>query len=76
MDNKGVGNLHEILFAILFVVMIATVYAEDFNELMPMMFILIGGVLIMAGAVNKESDIMAGGILFLGFALVYAEVVL
>ncbi|MBN2518346.1 MAG: hypothetical protein JXB14_05860 [Candidatus Altiarchaeota archaeon] len=76
MEKRGVGNLFEILFAVIVVVIVATFYSKDLGELMPMMFILIGGILILAGAVNKESDVVTGGILLLGLAIVYAEAVI
>jgi len=76
MREKGVGNPYELLIAIIAVVIIATFYAKDAQEIMPMLFILVGAVLISAGAVNKESNLMTGGILFLGLALLYSEIVL
>lgn len=76
MGKKGIGYPEEILMAVFFVIIVMAFYAKDYQNIVPPMIVLLGGVMALMGFVMREPMIVAGGIALLGFALMYTEVVL
>jgi len=76
MNSRGAGELYEILLAIIIVVIVISFYGAQYATAMPVVFMLVGALLIVGGLVTRHSYLAAGGILFMGLALMYSEVVL
>lgn len=74
MDKKGAGYAHEMLMGIFFLILVMTFFAKDSQSLMPMMFIILGAVMIVGGLATREPMIVAGGFVVLGIALMYSKV--
>jgi hypothetical protein len=74
MDRKGAGYAHEILMGVFILVFVMMFYAKDSQAMMPPMFIVLGGIMILGGFVMREPMVIAGGFVVLAIALMYSEV--
>ena len=74
MNNQGTGYIHEILFAVIFLMIAITFYMGDAQALMPPIMLMLGGGMVVGGMVVREPLIITGGIGLFAVALVYSEV--
>lgn len=75
MERKG-SALAQMIFAILFLIIVVTVFASQMRLMVPTMLVILGPFLIITGFIVKEQSISAVGIMLLALAIVYANAVL
>jgi hypothetical protein len=76
MDRKGTGYAHEMLLGLFILIIAFTFYAQEARALIVPIVLMVGGIMILGGLMTKEPLFVAGGMVFLAFALMYSQVVL
>jgi len=71
MNQKG--SIYEVAFAVIILALIISFYATDLMGALPVLLLLLGAGMILAGMIFRDQSVAAFGIIIIGLAIAYSK---